>query len=160
MGIEYTVINKNNKTMYDLGKGGWSALSLDKEAFQDLEYLSNYIMYECYCHVFDDDIMHYTEEEKNSVKNYITTRIAPDLFEFTKDALPDDIEIFGDGGDELSICRSLGYIFTGTRFEEKLSPQWNVYLNDLNYHIHNAFYKSRYAITDYIADPFYKKLIK
>ena len=134
MGVEYYIVNRKNKTAYDLGKGGWYALNDDKECFQDLEYLINYIATECYKSVFDKDIYHYSDEQKADIKNYITNRLAPDLFEFCKDTDPKDIFIFSDCEDTITICRSLGYKFVGHRYDEKGDKNYLDHLDFLNRH--------------------------
>jgi len=134
MGIEYYIINRHDKTAYDLGKGGWNALNDDKECFQDLEYLANYIMTECYSRVFDKDISLYSDEEKQEVKDYVVNRIAPDLFEFCKNTSPKDIFIFNDSGDDITICRSLGYKFVGHRYNQKNDTEYQKHLDFLNRH--------------------------
>ena len=47
MGVEYYLINKENKTFYDLGKGAWYEFTGQEEALTDLEYLEEFIFDDC-----------------------------------------------------------------------------------------------------------------
>lgn len=125
MGIEYYIINRKNKTAYDLGKGGWYALSYDKECFQDLEYLENYILEECY------------NEVNDFIKTYVKEKVAPDLFEFCKNTEPKDIFIFNDSGDDMYICRCIGYRFLGHRYSGMSNQEYQEHLKFLNRHLDN-----------------------
>jgi hypothetical protein len=133
-----------NKTAYDLGKGGWYALNDDKQCFQDLEYLINYIITECYSTVFKNNSSLYSDEEKQKLKEYISNRIAPDLFELCKDTWAKDIFIFNDSGDDITICRALGYKFIGHRYDEKSSKEYQEHLDFLNRHLTDPARKRMY----------------
>ena len=134
MGVEYYIINRKNKTAYDLGKGSWYALNDDKECFQDLEYLQNYIITECW-YGLDPESNYYNEDEKQDIKKYIADKIAPDLFEFCKATDPKDIFIFNDSGDDITICRALGYRFVGLRYLEKNEEAYQESLDFMNRHL-------------------------
>lgn len=134
MGTEYYIINRKNKTAYLLGKGGWYALNDDKECFQDIEYLAHYIMTECWIGL-KTEFNWYNEEEKSDIKKYIANRIAPDLFELCKDTNSKDIFIFNDCGDDLAICRALGYKFVGQSYADKDSKEYKENLDFLNRHL-------------------------
>lgn len=159
MGVEYYIINRKNKTAYDLGKGGWYALNDDKECFQDLgdlDYLINYIITYCYNGIFNKDSSWYSDEEKAELKSYISDRIAPDLFEFCKNTEPKDIFIFNDSGDDITICRSLGYKFTGHRYHQKGDKDYIEYLDFLNRHFKETNPKHWYNPEDYKNHPQYE----
>lgn len=156
MGVEYYIVNRKNKTAYDLGKGGWYSLNNDKESFQDLEYLINYIITECYNSVFDKDSSWYSNQEKKELKDYIINRIAPDLFEFCKDTSPKDIFIFNDSGDNITICRSLGYKFVGHRYNEKGDKDYLEHLDFLNRHLKETNPKHWYNAENYKQYPEYE----
>jgi hypothetical protein len=79
MGVEHYIINKKNKTFYDLGKGGWHKLAYEKEALFDLEYLKLYLRYDC---------CSYTDEDRLQLGNHFDTKVAPELFEFAKGVSP------------------------------------------------------------------------
>lgn len=155
MGVEYYIINRKNKTAYDLGKGGWYALNDDKQCFQDLEYLENYIVNDCYDSVFNKHSSWYSDEERVELKEYITNRIAPDLFEFCKDTDPKDIFIFNDSGDDITICRALGYRFIGHKYHEKNDKDYQEHLDSLNRHFKESNPKHWYNPEDYKNYPQY-----
>jgi hypothetical protein len=43
MGIEYLLVNKKNKTLYDFAKGSWYEFIYNKEYLTDLELLKEFI---------------------------------------------------------------------------------------------------------------------
>lgn len=133
MSIEYYIINRKNKTAYELGKGGWwYDLNYDKEYFKDLD-LINYLITECW-YGLDPESNYYNEDEKQDIKKYIADKIAPDLFEFCKDTDPKNIFIFNDCGDDITICRALGYRFVGSRYIEESEEAHQKRLDFLNRH--------------------------
>ncbi len=148
MGTEYYAINLKNKTFYDLGKGGWYALT-DKEAFQDVEYLANEILTECY-YINDADYWEDQEGKKDTVE-YVTTRIAPDLYEMMRDTPPDQIRIMDDCGDDITICKAKGYRCVGTRYYSKGSPEYLESLTYMNRHFQtdNPLHKRWYDPEQY-----------
>ena len=157
MGVEYYIINRKNKTAYDLGKGNWYALNHDKQCFQDLDYLINYIITECYGRVLEKENSNCSEEENIELKSYIVNRIALDLFDFCKETDPKDIFIFNDSGDDITICRSLGYKFVGHRYNKKGDDDYLDYLeNHLNRHFKNSNPKHWYNSEDYKDYPEYE----
>jgi hypothetical protein len=56
MGIEYYLINKENKTFYALGKGGWYCLKDDIEALTDLKYLELFIFEDVFHDAFKSSV--------------------------------------------------------------------------------------------------------
>lgn len=155
MGTEYYAINTQNKTFYDLGKGGWYALT-DMEAFQDQEYLCNEILTECY-HINDEQYWsNFDEAKKQELINYITTRVGLDLFEMMKNTPPDKIYIVNDCGDDITICRAKGYRCVGTRYYEKNSLKYQENLQFLNRHF-DPSRKFQYDLSDYQNLPDFKK---
>ncbi len=97
MGIEWYLINKRDKTFYDLGKGGWYSLD-DPDAFSDLEYLTHEILHECY---YIDDLDYRSEEEKIRIIAHVTDRVAPDLHEMCNGCGPGEVWVIPDSTDEL-----------------------------------------------------------
>jgi hypothetical protein len=118
MGVEYYVVDREKKIFYDLGKGGWYRLNDDKEAFQDQEYLANYILTECF---FNLD--HYPPEERERLKEWIETTLAPELFSFFGDSKKENIFVFNDSGDDITICKAKRYRCVGTRHGETLEEK-------------------------------------
>lgn len=125
MGLEYLLANKSNKQMYYLGKGSWLVLADDKEALYDLEYLSSVIFDDVFC---SDDA---------DFKEYIDTKVSVEIYNFCKVANASDIIIFNDAGDDLTICKSLGYVFVGCRYEDYSLNELNSHLKDDRNHMYN-----------------------
>lgn len=131
MGTEYYIVNKKDKTFYNLGKGGWYELNYDKEAFQDLEYLALFIFEDCY----DLNVGFYSQEEIEKIRKYVQERVAPDLFIMMKDCSPADIEVFNDCGDDSVIIRSKGYRCIGSRYFDIGTNEYNEHIDFCNRHL-------------------------
>lgn len=152
MGVEYYAINKQNKTFYDLGKGGWYGLT-DMEAFQDEEYLCHEILIECFNVDEEDDWR--SAKDKEWIVNHVKTRVGPDLFHMMKDTPPDKIKIVNDCGDDITICRSKGYRGVGTRYHAPDSPEHKQAVQFLNRHMDVNGNVTRYYGSDLKTIPGY-----
>ena len=109
MGVEYWLLDKKNKIFYDLGKGGWYEFNYDLEAFQDLEYLTDFILND----VFQLEYCN-TEESKNDLINYIKNELAPELYNLFHNSKPEELEVVNDCGDDMVICKAKRYKCIGT----------------------------------------------
>ncbi len=142
MGVIYYAVNRKNKTFYDLGKGGWDVLNDDKEALFDLEYLTHEILHECF-DIDDRKWMNKTDKADPAgsgqppylLIDYVTTRIAPDLFEFVEGAEPSDITIINDCTDDIFYMKCLGYRCVGCRYHlDKTSEEYKKSVASSNRH--------------------------
>jgi hypothetical protein len=118
MGTEYYLANKENKTFYELGKGGWCAFVHEMEALTDLEYLEEFIYDDVY------DFYDFPPEKPEERRDYCK-EIASELFEFSKCKNIKNIDFFNDCGDEKTIIKCLGYRCVGSRYREKGNPKYN-----------------------------------
>lgn len=109
MGIEYYLINRENKTFYELGKGQWYELNGNLDSLNDLEYLEEFIFEYCLSD-FEDD-----KDNKEYKKQYCK-EIAVEIFEFAQCKNLKNIILTSDCGDELYVIRCLGYFCVGTRY--------------------------------------------
>lgn len=123
----YYIANRANQTLYYLDIGIWWLLSSDKEYLLDSEKLPRFLLGECYN-------LNSIEDYPNIVE-FVHNRLAPDLLDFCKNTDLEDIIIFTNLKEELLICRSLKYKFTGHRLYEKGSENYNKLLNNLNSHL-------------------------
>lgn len=114
MGTEYYLINKEDKTFYKLGKGGWYALKDEIEAVTDLEYLEIFIWQD----VFTND-----DEEDVSWKQYCT-EIAAEIFEVAKCNNIKNLVVVNDCGDDTVIIRALKYRCVGSRYRDPNDPDY------------------------------------
>lgn len=115
MGTEYYLVNNENRTFYELGKGHWFAFNENLDALTDLEYLKEFIFEYC---LFNLDIpipdgKQYCEE------------IAIEIFEFAKCKNIKNIVLTNDSGDELYVIRCLGYSCVGTRYRSDTDKFFN-----------------------------------
>ncbi len=119
MGIEYTLVNHKNKTMFELGKGNYIlpmrpqttdefALFLYREAF--IPYFVEQ-MREHY-----DDWKHFDAGDKEKNLQY-HTQLANTIFDFIEGTDPEkDLSVVNDCDDRLFELREQGYIFLGSRY--------------------------------------------
>jgi hypothetical protein len=114
MGDHNYLVDKQNKTFYQLGRGVWTKLQDCFDYFQDEKLL--------WSNIFS---IVYMSDEPDDVVYEITTRLAQDLhnnFKYTpKNQLQiindsvDDIYIF----DDLYILKRKGYRFVGSRYRDQ-----------------------------------------
>jgi hypothetical protein len=153
LGVEYYAINIQDKTFYELGKGGWYELNYEPEAFSDLEYLTLFILEDCY--FFVDGDMGYSDEEVKRITDYITNRVAPALFEMMRDTPPDKIKVVNDCGDDITICKAKGYRCIGTRYGSPGTKEYEEDVERLNCHFRSTNPKHWYNPEDYKKYPEY-----
>jgi len=115
MGVEYYLINKENKTFYALGKGGWYCLKDDIEALTDLKYLELFIF---------EDVFSQDDEEDEEWMKYCK-EIGAEIFEAAKCNNIKNLVIVNDCGDDTTILRALKYKCIGSRYRSKEDPGIN-----------------------------------
>jgi hypothetical protein len=118
MGIEYYLINKEAKTFYELGKGGWYELTSEMDSLSDVEYMEEFI----YDNVFNS--YDYPRENDTHWRSYCA-EIAKELVQFAKCKNIKNIEMINDCGDETVALRALGYRCTGSRYRKDDDPGYN-----------------------------------
>lgn len=117
MGLEYYLVNKENKTFYDLGKESWYVLMDEIDAVTDLEYLELFIKED----VFDDNLSdEYCKE------------MAYEIYSVAKCKDIRNIIVVNDSGDDSIIFRSLKYKCIGCRYRDDNNPEYNKELIEFN----------------------------
>lgn len=132
MGICYTLINYKDKTLLDLGKG-------------------------CFAEWVNDRTFSYTEDDIRSVMEdyeYFLDRSASNInywnsvvdliLNFVKDVNHEDLQMIGDGGDELYILKSYGYKFIASRHKSDVIEDLNKHLTAERQHMYNKEEASKY----------------
>lgn len=115
MGVEYYIINKEDKTFYDLGKGGWYCLKDEIEAVTDQEYLGLFIF---------EDVFGHDDEEDVDFRAYCD-EIAAEIFEMAKCNNIKNLTVIDDCGDDTIILRALKYRCVGSRYRDPKDPKYN-----------------------------------
>lgn len=123
----YYIANRANQTLYYLDIGMWWILSTDKEYLLNPEKLPKFLLDECY------NLS--SLENHPKIVDFVNNRLAPDLLEFCKNTALNDIIVFSNLNQELFICRSLKYKFTGHRLYQKDSLSYQQLLTNLNSHL-------------------------
>jgi hypothetical protein len=96
MGLMWNLVNKKNKTFYDLAKGSWHELIGNKDYLTDLEVLKEFVFDDMF-NGYDDPNFSDTGESK---RDY-TDEIAQEMFEFCSDTDLSDLELVSDAGGQL-----------------------------------------------------------
>ena len=111
MGVEYYIINRANKTFFDLGKGGWWDLGEDKDYLIDPEYLEEYI--------FDNVFNGYEDCYRTSpcTREYCKS-LAKELYKFCEGTCMENILFASDTTDDSLVLRALRYRCVGTRYDD------------------------------------------
>jgi len=152
MGQYFYLIDKGNKTFYRLGGGGWYALNEDLEAIMDLEYLTNYIINNCF------HIDGCSEAKKQEIIEHVKNRAAPDLFAAFGQSKTEDLVITDDGGDDITICKVKKYKCVGSRYHEKDSKEYKEDMEYLNKHLEDTDLNKRwYNPNNYTRYPEWQK---
>jgi len=138
MGVEYYLVDKKNKIFYDLGKGGLSELRYDFEALQDLEYLENYILEDCFQVSGENKLNYLKEDDIKETIEYVKNRLAPDLFNHFGQSDSKDLSIINDCTDDLWILKCKKYKCIGTRYYRPGSLEHNEEIARLNKHLEDT----------------------
>lgn len=120
MGIEYYLINNKTSEIYELGKGSWYAVDLNHD-LTDKEKLNQF---------FDDEILH-DRLSQEDLKYW--DKIKEQIWNFTKNADPMELNIINDSDGELHWYRSQKYRFIGSRYHNELPKEINHHLNKNDY---------------------------
>lgn len=122
MSVLYYLVNKETKTFYKLGKGGWYFLKNNEDLcyFTDIELLEEVI----YGDVFDG------YENKNGDFREYCKEITKEIFEAAKCNNLNNLFVISDAGeqDDLIVIKALKYKCIGCRYRD-----WDV--NSLNKHL-------------------------
>jgi hypothetical protein len=125
MGIEYSLVNHQDKTCFELGKGSWYALC-DHNRIGDICLLYEDQIYD----VIINEIWDYNIEqaEDKSTWHEDAKNLAKELFIFINSANPSKISLANDCDDSYSDVRQNNYRWIGSRYSEQD-------LDDLNRHL-------------------------
>lgn len=129
MGTEYYLVDKKNKTFYDLGKGNWYILAQDLDYIQDKDLLELFLLEDVY-NVYDCDWR--TKEDNDQLIEYIKTRIVPDIYNAFGNTPKEYLTVVPDSVDDITICKAKKYKCIGTRHNDIGSEEYNkdmAYLN-------------------------------
>lgn len=115
MGIDYYLVDRANKTFYELGRGHWNNLQDHRHIISDPKRLEKILIRE----VFRSYYVDIDREFKERVRN----RIVTDLVECFGGSSWADLQVINDCTDDLWIIRHKGYKCIGTLYEERGSPE-------------------------------------
>lgn len=132
MGAAYYIVNKEEKIFYELGKGQWSLLANNLDAFADFEYLCLFLL---------DEVFESTKRQcSKEMIDYIEQRVARDIFRLFGKVKPENLVVINDLTDDLAFLKMKKYECVGTRFFDKESTEYVEYLNKLNEHLYRDYF--------------------
>jgi len=146
MGVEYYLINKEEKTFYDLGKGSWFELRDELDSLTDVEYMEEFI----YDNVFNS--YDCPREDDKYWRSYCA-ELANELVQFAKCKNIKNIDLINDLGDETVALRGLGYRCTGSRYRDDKNPGYNQERIDIENHHFKPDVAPRYALEKLLEPP-------
>jgi hypothetical protein len=110
MGTEYYLLNHNNTSLYELGKGPFSTVLQDLTILKEKNKLSNKLI-----STWQDSFQAKTDPEKIRFYEYCSL-IAQDLYNFIKDTPDESIEFINDSGEDHMFAVHLRYKCIGSRY--------------------------------------------
>ena len=125
MGIEYSLANNKNKTLFDLGKGSWYALcNHQRKGLPELLYAEEIQ------DIIENEIFDHWDKTKEN-KDYFQ-RLSKSIHKFIDDSDPEiNISLTNDSDDSNLELKEIGYIYVGHRYDYS-EEESKKYLNDLN----------------------------
>jgi len=125
MGLEYTLVNHQNKTCYELGNGSWgSLLDANRKGSADLLYK------ESIRDIIVTDVWDYNIENATNPQFWLdyAVEVASGIFDFINGVDPSNIGLANDSDDSTFEVRQKQYRWVGSRYHEYS-------LDELNYHL-------------------------
>jgi hypothetical protein len=116
MGIDYFLIDKKNKTFFELGRGNWHSLGHDKDCISDLGKLQDCLLSEVFSYYG-----HLTDRLHYHVSEHLTDEIFNNFGNTPKEYL----EVISDCSDAYGDMRRQGYRCIGTRYEVRGTQEWH-----------------------------------
>ena len=134
MGIEYTLVNTNNHTMYELGRGVFRDLfppsPEDSPKFLYRETFVSHFIWEVNSYYSGN--IHFDTSKEEKAKYFKT--LANTLFDFIDGADPEtELKMSNDCDDSNYEYREQGYIYLGSRYTA-MSDYNDYIINVLNKH--------------------------
>jgi hypothetical protein len=107
MGIEYTLANKSNKTLFDLGKGGWGELCCYRDGGDE-----NLLYEESIYQIIKHEVFFGWGDKDDA---YIQ-KLAKAIYHFVRDTDPTNIILTSDCDDSTGDLEREGYRYVGCRY--------------------------------------------
>jgi hypothetical protein len=117
MGIEYTLVNHRDKTLFELGKGGWYVLVEYANASEG-EIGAADLLYEdsVYDLIIEDVFGEYGDEVHNELDRRYYRLLAKEIIGFVNGADPKDIALTRDTDGSDVELELKSYTYVGTRY--------------------------------------------
>lgn len=114
MGIDYFLIDKRNKTFFELGRGNWHNLGYDLDCIKDPGKLQECLL---------EEVFSYYGEVKGEFHFHVSEYLVNELHDCFKDTPSSELFVISDCSD--SYARILQeYKCIGTRYEVRGSSEW------------------------------------
>ena len=116
MGIDYFLIDKQNKTFFELGRGNWHNLGYDLDCIKDPGKLQECLL---------DEVFSYYGEVKGEFHFHVSEYLVNEIHNIFKDIPTHELFIISDCSDSYRNILREGYHCIGTRYEIRGTPEWN-----------------------------------
>jgi hypothetical protein len=125
VGLEYTLVNHQDKTCYELGKGSWGVLlDANRKGAADLLYK------ESIRDIIVTEIWDYNIETDNNPQFWLdyAVEVASEIFDFINGVDPSNIGLANDSDDSNFEVRQKQYRWVGSRYREYSLDELNKHL--------------------------------
>jgi len=115
MGIDYFLIDKKNKTFFELGRGNWYNLQYDIGCIRDPGKLQECLL---------DEVFSYYGELSGEFHFHISEVLVDELHSLFGETPAYLLNVISDCSDAYGEMRREGYRCIGTRYEIRGTPEW------------------------------------
>lgn len=115
MGIDYFLIDKQNKTFFELGRGNWYNLGYDLDCVSDPGKLQECLL---------NEVFTYYGDVRGEFHFHISEYLVSELHACFGNTPTHDLFVISDCSDSYHHVRQEGYRCIGTRYEIRGTPEW------------------------------------
>lgn len=115
MGIDYFLVDKQNKTFFELGRGNWYNLGYDLDCISDPGKLQECLL---------EEVFSYYGDVKGEFHFHVAEYLVNEIYECFGNTPTHELFIISDCSDSYRNIRREGYRCIGTRYEIRGTPGW------------------------------------
>ncbi len=114
MGVDYFLIDKKNKTFFELGRGNWYNLGYDLDCINDLGKLQECLL---------DEVFSYYGDVRGEFHFHVSEYLVNELHSCFGNTPTHDLFVISDCSDSWRYIIQ-EYRCIGTRYEVRGTPEW------------------------------------
>jgi hypothetical protein len=116
MGIDYFLIDKKNKTFFELGRGNWYNLGYDLGCINDPGKLQECLL---------DEVFSYYGDLRGEMHFLVSEYLVNELHSCFGSIPTHELFVISDCSDSYRHIRQEGYQCIGTRYEVRGTQEWH-----------------------------------